>query len=80
MQYSKPHPETYSKAAQELGIMPDKCLVFEDAPKGVEAAFNAGMPCIAITGLHEQQEFEHYSNIIRFIKDYTNLAPADLLS
>src|SRR5687767_10044915 len=40
VQHSKPHPETYLKAARHLGIAPQNCLVFEDAPKGVEAAQN----------------------------------------
>ena len=35
---SKPHPETFLKAAGLLDTDPADCLVFEDAPKGVEAA------------------------------------------
>src|SRR6476469_8955528 len=46
---SKPHPETYLKAAAVLGIEPGNCLVFEDAPKGVEAAQNAGMASVVLT-------------------------------
>nr|GFD38095.1 hypothetical protein [Tanacetum cinerariifolium] len=38
---SKPHPETFLKAAQLLGVAPADCLVFEDVPKGVEAAARA---------------------------------------
>src|SRR4051812_11949223 len=37
---SKPHPETFLKAASLLGVDPVDCIVFEDAPKGVEAAEN----------------------------------------
>ena len=76
---SKPDPETYLKAATLLSMAPATCIVFEDAPKGVEAAEGAGMDCIALTILHEEQEFSQYSNIIRFIKDYKNLTPAELL-
>jgi len=36
-------------AARELGVPPDACLAFEDAPVGVTAAIRAGMRCIAIT-------------------------------
>src|SRR5882724_3442498 len=46
---SKPDPETYLKAAALLSIPPANCIVFEDAPKGVEAAERAGMDCIALT-------------------------------
>ena len=76
---SKPHPETYLKAAQLLNIEPGNCLVFEDAPKGVEAAQNAGMPSVVLTLLHDKEEFAPYNNIIQYITDYINLAPADLL-
>jgi beta-phosphoglucomutase len=76
---SKPHPETYLKAASQLGIDPGNCLVFEDAPKGVEAAQNAGMPSVVLTLMHEKEEFAKYNNVIQYIKDYNQLSPADLL-
>ncbi len=67
---SKPHPETFLKAAQKLGIPPQDCIVFEDAPKGVESAKNAGMPCVVITTAHPKEDFSKYDNVIAFIKDY----------
>jgi beta-phosphoglucomutase len=79
VQHSKPHPETYLKAARQLGVAPQNCLVFEDAPKGVEAAQNANMPSVVLTLLHEQEDFSQYNNIVQYIKDYTHLSPADLL-
>jgi beta-phosphoglucomutase len=79
VQLSKPHPETYLKAAHQLGMAPQNCLVFEDAPKGVEAAQNAHMPSVVLTLLHEQEEFAQYNNIVQYVKDYTQLSPADLL-
>jgi len=45
----KPHPELFFKAAQQLGIDPNKCAVIEDAPNGVDAAKGAGAKCIAVT-------------------------------
>lgn len=69
---SKPHPETFLKAANQLNVPSVDCVVFEDAPKGVEAAFNAGMQCVVITTLHEEHEFQGFSNIRGFIKDYTD--------
>jgi len=76
---SKPHPETYLKCAQLLGVDAANCLVFEDAPKGVEAAKNAGMPAVVLTTMHEKEEFAVYNNIIRYTKDYTQLSPASLV-
>lgn len=75
---SKPHPETFLKAAAEMGISPEDCIVFEDAPKGVEAAQNAGMKSVVITTMHTKEEFSAYHNIIRFISDYTELDPSFL--
>lgn len=72
---SKPDPETYLKGAKELGLQPSDCIVFEDAPKGVEAALNAGMKCVVLTTMHTQDEFNVYPNIITFASDYTTLIP-----
>ena len=72
VQISKPHPETYLRAASLLGVEPSDCVVFEDAPKGVEAALNAGMKTVVLTTMHGQEEFAAYSNILVFIKDYTD--------
>ncbi len=44
----KPHPETYLRAAEKIGIPPEKCLVIEDAEKGVKSAKDAGMEVIVV--------------------------------
>lgn len=67
---SKPDPETFLKCAQLLGVDPQNCLVFEDAPKGVEAAQNAGMQTIVLTTMHERPSFADYTNIKAFVRDY----------
>jgi beta-phosphoglucomutase len=45
----KPAPDVFLHAAALLGVTPDACLAFEDAPVGVAAAKAAGMPCVALT-------------------------------
>ncbi|HEY4325296.1 MAG TPA: HAD family phosphatase [Mucilaginibacter sp.] len=72
VELSKPHPETFLKAAKLLGVSPGDCLVFEDVPKGAEAAANAGMQTIVITTTHEPDEFKHLPNVIHFAKDFKN--------
>jgi beta-phosphoglucomutase family hydrolase len=67
---SKPHPETFFKCAELLGIDAKDCLVFEDTPKGTESALNAGMDCIVITTLHQPEEFSTYKNVIGFINNF----------
>ncbi|RFM26235.1 HAD family hydrolase [Deminuibacter soli] len=69
---SKPHPETFLKAAQLLHASPENCVVFEDAPKGVEAALNAGMKAVVITTMHGKEEFAQYPNVLFYISDYTD--------
>ena len=44
---SKPDPEVFLKAAELIGVEPDKCAVIEDAEAGLEAANRAGMLSIA---------------------------------
>lgn len=69
---SKPDPETFISCATQLNVAPKDCIVFEDAPKGVESALNANMRCVVLTTMHEAEEFAHFPNVIKIIKDYTD--------
>jgi beta-phosphoglucomutase len=44
----KPFPDIYLKAADLLNVLPEDCLVVEDAPSGIKAAKAAGMKCLAV--------------------------------
>lgn len=44
----KPAPDIYLLAAERLGVAPQRCVAFEDAPAGVAAAKAAGMTCWAV--------------------------------
>jgi beta-phosphoglucomutase family hydrolase len=46
--HHKPAPDTFLKCAEELGVEPKDCLVFEDADLGFRAARNAGMHLIDV--------------------------------
>ncbi|HRE64355.1 MAG TPA: HAD family phosphatase [Ferruginibacter sp.] len=69
---SKPNPDVFLKCADELGVAYINCIVFEDSPKGVEAAKNAGMKAIVIKTYHTEEEFSHLDNILMFIEDYAD--------
>jgi beta-phosphoglucomutase len=45
----KPFPDIYIKAAQNLRLQPEDCLVVEDAISGVKASKAAGCRCLAVT-------------------------------
>jgi HAD superfamily hydrolase (TIGR01509 family) len=70
---SKPHPEVFLKAAALMNLQPEDCLVFEDAPKGIEAAKRAGIDAVAVTSFHSAKELEN-DNVIATISNYTDTA------
>jgi HAD superfamily hydrolase (TIGR01509 family) len=76
---SKPHPEVFLKAAERLRIAPEKCVVFEDAPKGIEAAARAGMKAVAVTSYHSADELKN-KNVLFTIDNYTNPKLSQLIN
>lgn len=48
VEHTKPDPEVFLLAAKRLGIAPERCVVVEDAEKGVDAALSAGMRVVGI--------------------------------
>lgn len=52
----KPDPAVFLLAAKKLGLPPASCVVFEDAPLGVEAGKRAGMKVVALTTSFSEQE------------------------
>ena len=61
----KPHPEPYLKGAELLGLSPGECLVFEDAPAGIESAHAAGMTAVALATTYPLAELAHAEAVIR---------------
>jgi beta-phosphoglucomutase family hydrolase len=51
--HPKPHPETFLKCAEQMGIKPGECQVFEDGILGINAAQDAGMKIIDVTQYYE---------------------------
>ena len=57
----KPHPETFLKCAEKMGVSPEKCLVFEDGQPGIDAAIAAGMQFLDIRTITPAP---NYNNLI----------------
>lgn len=68
---SKPDPEVFIKCADQLGLAAHQCIVFEDVPKGVEAARNAGMKSYVIKTTHDEGDFVYLDgHVIGYLYDY----------
>lgn len=50
---AKPHPETFLKCAQKMGVDPKYCQVFEDGELGMQAAVSAGMMSTLVTDFYD---------------------------
>jgi beta-phosphoglucomutase family hydrolase len=59
----KPDPEAFLLAANQLGVDPSRCVVFEDAPQGLEAARRAGMTAVAIE-THPKDELRDWAHML----------------
>jgi len=74
----KPNPDVFLLAAERCGVAPADCIVFEDAPLGVEAARRAGMRAVVLTTTLPAEAFAEFDNVIAVVSDYTGLS-ADAL-
>ena len=54
----KPAPDVFLEAARRLNVAPGDCLVFEDAPMGIEAAHAAGMTVVGLTTSFASSHFD----------------------
>ena len=69
----KPHPDVFLKGAQLAGALPQHCIVFEDAPLGVEAARRAGMRAVVLTTTLPAEAFAGFDNIICIAPNFSQL-------
>jgi HAD superfamily hydrolase (TIGR01509 family) len=72
VQLVKPAPDIFIKAAQDLAVEPARCLVLEDAEKGVMAARRAGMRCIAVPNDYTRHhDFSSATKVCSSLKEIT---------
>ncbi len=72
----KPDPEIFLKAARQLGVERNRCVVFEDALLGVKAGKRAGMKVVGVTTTHPRRELGQADLIV---KDFRSLTAEKML-
>jgi beta-phosphoglucomutase len=70
---AKPSPDPYLTAAGRLKVKPEKCMVVENAPLGIEAAKNAGMYCVAIETTLGKEHLSSADCILQSIDELLSL-------
>ncbi|WP_400192492.1 HAD family hydrolase [Hymenobacter sp. B81] len=73
----KPHADTFAVAARRLGVPPARCVVFEDAILGEQAAYRAGMHVIGVSTTLRPEQFQAP---LAVIPDFTELTPERVLN
>ena len=76
----KPHPDVFLEAAKRCGAEPADCIVFEDAPLGVEAARRAGMRAVVLTTTLPAEAFAEFDNVITIVSDFSQLSLDELFA
>ncbi len=74
----KPEPAIFLEASRRMGIDPAACIVFEDAPFGIEAARRARMRAVALCTSHSLPELAG-SHVLRAVPDFNTLLTTGFL-
>lgn len=74
----KPHPDLFLAAAEAMGLAPAQCVVFEDAPLGIEAARNAGMRAVGVTTMLDAATLDG-PNVVFSVADFADVRLKGLL-
>ena len=73
----KPNPAVFLKAAEELNVSPNNCIVIEDSISGVEAAKRAGMKCVAVLTSHPAEKLQNADLVVN---DLGSVSPENLVT
>lgn len=66
----KPDPEPYLRAASALGVSPADCIVFEDAPAGIQAGKAAGMRVVALSTTLPAADLDGADEVVASLAEY----------
>ncbi len=71
LQESKPHPEIFITAAEMAGEAKQNCMVIEDSTNGIQAAFSAGIFCVAYQSAHSTNQI--YDKASLLVSDFSDI-------
>lgn len=74
----KPNPRCFLLAAEDLGVDPKDCIVFEDSFAGIEAGIAAGMKVIGLATTNPEESLK--DKCCKVIPNFKNFSVEDLLS
>ena len=74
VEHTKPHPAPYLSAcaelgAEESGLAPAECVVFEDSPPGIASARSAGMTVIGVTNSYPEEKLGLAHRVIDSLRE-----------
>ena len=72
----KPNPEVFLLGASKLAMPPSRCVVFEDAHVGIEAAIAGGMKVVGVATTHPPESLRGANRVVRRL-DELKLAELD---
>jgi beta-phosphoglucomutase family hydrolase len=67
----KPDPEVFLTAAARIGLPPERCVVFEDALVGIEAAHRGGMQVVAVATTNPIDTLKHADIAVHRLDELT---------
>ncbi|MFD7294898.1 HAD family hydrolase [Streptomyces sp. NPDC059897] len=69
----KPAPDLFLYAAERMGVPPEKCLVVEDSPLGVQAAVAAGMDVYGFTAMTPAERLDGANELFGDMRELPRL-------
>ncbi len=80
VRHGKPHPEVFLVGAARIGLLPRRCVVFEDAHVGLKAARAAGMRVVAVTTTNRAAELSEADLVVDRLDELTLERVEELLA